>query len=161
MFLHHHPHPVVVTVSFPIGGAITTIIILHPVCAPLASAAEAVEVGIPVAEEGTAPTSAAFSSCTSSSSSESLRMMMLPSPKNLLANSSSCEVSEMRHSSSEDEERSTTRAFLEESPCSNIGERGWREETSSGDPSGGGDPEGAGGGVGASLAAGLPSLLGE
>jgi hypothetical protein len=46
-------------------------------------------------------------------------------------------------------------------PYSNTGERGRREETSGGDPSGGSDPEGAGGGVGALLGEGLPSLEGE
>jgi hypothetical protein len=64
----------------------------------------------------------------------------------------------MRPSSSEDEERSTIGDFPEEPPCSNTGERRWREETSGGDPNGGGDPEGAGGGVRASFGDGLPSL---
>jgi hypothetical protein len=67
----------------------------------------------------------------------------------------------MRLSSSKDEERSTIGAFLGELPCSNTGERGRREETSGGDPSGGGDLEGAGGGVGALLGDGLPALEGE
>jgi hypothetical protein len=67
----------------------------------------------------------------------------------------------MRSPSSEDEERSTTRAFLEDLPYSHTGERGQCEETSSGDFSNGGDPEGAGGGVLAPLGEGLPSLEGE
>jgi hypothetical protein len=67
----------------------------------------------------------------------------------------------MSPSSSEDEERNTTGACLEESSCSNTSERGQCEETSSGDPSGGDDPKGFDGEVGASLGAGLPSLLGE
>jgi hypothetical protein len=46
----------------------------------------------------------------------------------------------MRHSSFEDEERSTTGAFPKEPPYSNTGECGRREETSDGDPSGSGDP---------------------
>jgi hypothetical protein len=136
------------------------------------SAIEKVEVGIPVAEEGAASASAASSSRTSSSLSELLRMMTLPSPgslrtswlrspKSLLMNSSSHEVSGMRPYSFEDKERSSTGAFLEEFPCSNTGECGLRKETSGGDSSGGGDPEGADGGVGASLSTGLPSLEGE
>jgi hypothetical protein len=87
-----------------------------------------VEAGDRVAEEGAASVPVVFSSRTFySSSSESLRMMILPSlggprmsrlrsPKSLLANSSSREVSVIRHSSSEDEERSTIGAFSEDPP---------------------------------------------
>jgi hypothetical protein len=67
----------------------------------------------------------------------------------------------MKHSSSEDEERSTTVAFPEEPPYSNTGERGRREETSDGDPNDGGDPEDADGGLEASLDNGLSSIEGE
>jgi hypothetical protein len=77
--------------------------------------AEAVGAGYFTAEDGTASSLAASSLCTSSSSSESLRMMTLPlpdgprtarlrSPKSLLVNSLSHEVSGMRPSSSEDED---------------------------------------------------------
>jgi hypothetical protein len=48
----------------------------------------------------------------------------LRSPKSFLSNSSSHEVSGMRSSSSEDEERTTIGAFPEEPPCSNTGELG-------------------------------------
>jgi hypothetical protein len=83
-----------------------------------ASAAEAVGDGDLVAEDGTTSASMTSSSRTSSSSSsESLRTMILSSPggprisqlmssKSLLANSSSRDVSGMRPSSFEDEERS-------------------------------------------------------
>jgi hypothetical protein len=50
---------------------------------------------------------------------------------------------------------------LEGPACSNIGERGWQEETSDGDLGGGGEPDGAGEGVLASLDDGLPSAEGE
>jgi hypothetical protein len=88
-------------------------------------------------------------------------MYALRLPKSLLANFSSHEISGMRPSTSEDEERSTTGAFLEGPPGSNTGERGWRDETSDGDPNSGGDSKGADGGVGALLDDGLPSLEGE
>jgi hypothetical protein len=81
--------------------------------------------------------------------------------KTFLANSASHDVSGMVPSSFEDEYRSTIGAFSKEPPCSHTDERGWREETSSGDPSGGGDPNGADGGVGTLLGNGLPSLEGE
>jgi hypothetical protein len=45
----------------------------------------------------------------------------------------------MRHSSSNDEDRSTTGTFSEGPPCSNTGEQGQREEIFDGDPGGGGD----------------------
>jgi hypothetical protein len=64
-------------------------------------------------------------------------------------------------SSSEGEDRSTTRAFMVGPPCSNTSERGSREDTSVGDPGGDGVPDGADGGVLASLATGLPSAEGE
>jgi hypothetical protein len=89
------------------------------------------------------------------------RTLQLMSPKSLLANSSSRNVSGMRPYSSEDEEQSTTRAFPEGPPCSKTGERGRWEETSGGDSNIGGDPEGDSGGVGALLGDGLPSLEGE
>jgi hypothetical protein len=126
------------------------------------------------AEDGMTSVSIVVSSRTSSSSSssETLRMMILSSSsglrtsrlsssKSLLVNSASRKVSWMRPSSSEDEERSTTGAFPEGPPYSNIGECGRREETSGRDPSGGGDLEGAGGRVRALLGDGLPSLEGE
>jgi hypothetical protein len=136
------------------------------------SSAEAVIVGDLAAEDGTALASVAFSSRTSSSSLESLRMMILPlpgaprmsrlrSPKSLLTNSSFYETSTMRSPSLEDEERSTTRAFSEDPPCSSTGERGQREEASSGDVNDGDDPDGADGGVLAPSGDGLPSLEGE
>jgi hypothetical protein len=53
----------------------------------------------------------------------------------------------MRPSSSEDEERSTTRTFSEGPPCSSTSEQWQHEETSDGDPSGGGDLDGTDGGV--------------
>jgi hypothetical protein len=43
----------------------------------------------------------------------------------------------------------------------NIGEQGWHDEISDGDPGGGGDPDGAGGIVLTSLGEGLPSREGE
>jgi hypothetical protein len=46
-------------------------------------------------------------------------------------------------------------------PCSNTGERGWRKETSGGDPSSGGDPEWAASTVGVLLSGGLPSAEGQ
>jgi hypothetical protein len=67
----------------------------------------------------------------------------------------------MRHSSSEDEDRSTTGTFSEGPPCSNTGERGWREEISNWDPGGGGDPDSASGGVEPPLGKEEPSLEGE
>jgi hypothetical protein len=67
----------------------------------------------------------------------------------------------MRSPSSEDEERSSIRAFLEDPPCPHTGERGQREETSDRDVSGGGDTEGADGGVLAPSGDGLSSLEGE
>jgi hypothetical protein len=51
--------------------------------------------------------------------------------------------------------------FLEEPPCSNIGEQGRCDEISDRDPGGGRDPDGAGGGVLASLGEGLPYVEGE
>jgi hypothetical protein len=89
------------------------------------------------------------------------RKSRLRSPKILLANSSSRETSTMRSPSSEDEERSTTRAFPEDPHCSHTGELGQCEEISDGDFSGGGDPEGANSGVLAPLGDGLSSLEGE
>jgi hypothetical protein len=67
----------------------------------------------------------------------------------------------MRSLSSEDEERSTTEAFLEDPPCSNIDEWGRREETSGGDVSDDGDPDDVNSGVLAPSSDGLPSLEGE
>jgi hypothetical protein len=136
------------------------------------SSVEAVESGDLTAEDDVASASTTFSSCTSSSSSKSLRMMILPSPgcprtsqlrlpKSLLVNTSSYETSTMRSPSSEDEERSTTRAFPKDPPYSHTDERGQHEETSDGDVSGSGDPDGAGGGVLAPSGDGLPSLEGE
>jgi hypothetical protein len=121
--------------------------------------AEAVEAEDLVAEEGVTSVSMVFSSSTySSSSSESLRMMILPS---LGGPRTSRLRSPKMNSSSEDEERYTIGSFLEDPPCSNIGEHGRREETSGGDFRIGGDLEGAGGGVLALLGDELPSLEGE
>jgi hypothetical protein len=53
----------------------------------------------------------------------------------------------MKSSSSEDEDRSTTRTCLDDPACSNTDKHGWQEETSDGDPGGGGDPDGVSGGV--------------
>jgi hypothetical protein len=50
---------------------------------------------------------------------------------------------------------------LRDPPGSNTGERGWRDETSDGDPNSGGDSKGVDGGVGTLLNDGLPSLEGE
>jgi hypothetical protein len=105
-------------------------------------------------------------------SSESLRMIILSSPggprtswlrspKSFLMNFSSHKMPGMRPSSSEDEDRSTTRTFSEGPPCSNTGEHGQREEISDGDPSGGGDPDGTNGGVEPPLGEEEPSLEGE
>jgi hypothetical protein len=49
-------------------------------------------------------------------------------------NSSSYEISGMRHSLSEDKDRSTTGTFSEGLPCSNTGKQGLCEEISNGDP---------------------------
>jgi hypothetical protein len=49
--------------------------------------------------------------------------------------------------SSSFEERSTTGILSEGPPCSKIDERGWREETFSGDPGGSGYPDRDGGGI--------------
>jgi hypothetical protein len=83
----------------------------------------------------------------------------LRSPKSFLVNSSSCEVSKKRSYSSE--ERSTTGILSEGLPCSKIGERRRREETSGADPSGGGDLEGDGGGIEMLLGEEEPSFEGE
>jgi hypothetical protein len=64
-------------------------------------------------------------------------------------------------SSSEDEDRSITRAFPLILPCSNTGEQGLHEEISDGDSGGGGDPNGVGGEVLTSLDEGFPSTEGE
>jgi hypothetical protein len=123
-------------------------------------------------KDGAASTSVASSSRTSSFSSESLRMMTLLSPgglrttrlmssKSLLANSLSHEVSGMRPSSSEDEDRSTTRTFSQGPSFSNTGEQGRREEISDGDPSGGGDPDSTDSGIEPLLGEEEPSLEGE
>jgi hypothetical protein len=50
-------------------------------------------------------------------------------------------------SSFEDECRSTTVTFSDGPPCSSIGEQGWHEEISDGEPGGGGDPDSVDGGV--------------
>jgi hypothetical protein len=132
----------------------------------------AVRAGDFIAEDGAASASVASSSCTSSSSSESLRMMTLPSPggprtaqlrspKSLLVNSSPREVSGMRASSSEDEDRSTTRTFSKGPPCLNTGEQGWREKIFVGHPGGDGDPDSVDGGVETPLHEEEPSLEGE
>jgi hypothetical protein len=78
-----------------------------------------------------------------------------------MVNFSSRETSTMRSHSLEDEERSTTRAFSEDPPCSSTGEQGQCEETFARDVSGGGDPDGANGRVLAPSGNGLPSLEGE
>jgi hypothetical protein len=75
-------------------------------------------------------------------------------------NSTSCESSTKKPSSSKDEESSIIGMFLEGPPCSNTGEQGQRKEISDGDSSGGGDPDSAGGGVLESLDEGLPSVEG-
>jgi hypothetical protein len=67
--------------------------------------------------------------------------------KKFLASSAPREVSTMKFSSSEDEERSIIGAFLEALPCSNTGEQGQRDETSDRDLGGGEDPNGTGDGV--------------
>jgi hypothetical protein len=66
----------------------------------------------------------------------------------------------MRSSSSKDEDRSITGAFLKP-PYLNTSEQGRREEISDGDPGGDGDPDGTDGGVFASLGERLPSIEGE
>jgi hypothetical protein len=76
-------------------------------------------------------------------------------------NSSSREVSGMRPSSSEDEDRSTTGTFSEGLSCSNTGEQGWCEEISDGDPGGGGDQHSTNGGIDLPLSEKEPSLEGE
>jgi hypothetical protein len=67
----------------------------------------------------------------------------------------------MRHSSSEDEDRSTTGTFSEGPSCSNTGDQGQREEISDGDSGGGGDLDNASGGVEPPLDEEEPSLDGE
>jgi hypothetical protein len=137
-----------------------------------ASAVEATKVKVFSAAEGAASSLAMDSSCTSSSSLESLMMITLPSssgprtsrlrsPNNHLANSTSCEVSVMKSSSSEDEDRSIIGTFPEGPPCSNTSERGRHEEISDWDLGGDGDSDGASGGVLVSLGDGLPSVEGE
>jgi hypothetical protein len=136
------------------------------------SAAEVVGAGDLTAEDDVASASMASSSRTSYSSSKLLRMMMLPapdgprtsrlrSPKSLLTNSSSRDVSGMRPSSFEDENRSTTGTFSEGPSCSNTDEQWWHEEVSHRDPGGGGDPDSADGGIEPSLGEEEPSLEGE
>jgi hypothetical protein len=135
---------------------------------------EAVEVGLTTAEVVIVSALVVFSSHASSSSSslESMRMMILSSsggprtsrlrsPKSFLVNSSSHKMLEMRPSSSEDEDKSTSRTFSEGPPCSNTGEHGWHEEISDGDAGGGGDPNDIGGGVEPPLSEEEPSLEGE
>jgi hypothetical protein len=78
-----------------------------------------------------------------------------------MVNASSRETSTIRYQSSEDKEKSTTGAFLEDPHCSHTDERGQREETSGGDISSCGDPDGASSGVLAPSSDGLPSLEGE
>jgi hypothetical protein len=94
-------------------------------------------------------------------SSGGLRTSRLRSPKNLLLNSSSREVSGMRPSSSYDEERSTTGTFSKGPPRSNTGKQGLHEEISNGDPDGGGDPHSTSGGVEQLLSEEEPSFEGE
>jgi hypothetical protein len=67
----------------------------------------------------------------------------------------------MRHFSSEDEDRSTTRTFSEGPPCSNTGEQGRREKISDEEPGGSEDPDGASGGVEPPLSDEEPSVEGE
>jgi hypothetical protein len=67
----------------------------------------------------------------------------------------------MRLSSSEDEDRSTTRTFSEGPSYSNTGEQGRHEEISNGDPGGGGDPDSIDSGVEPPLSDVEPSLEGE
>jgi hypothetical protein len=99
-------------------------------------------------------------------------MITLPSPggprtellslaKIFWANSKSQEVSAMKFSSSEDEDKSITGDFLEGPPFSNTGERGQREKISDGDSDDDGDLDGVGGGVLASLGEGPPSAEAE
>jgi hypothetical protein len=134
--------------------------------------AEVVGVGLTAVEVAVSLVSIVFSFGASFSSSESSRMMILSSPddsrmswlrspKSFLVNSVPREVSAMKFSSSEDKERSITRAFPEELPYSKTGEWGRWEEISDGDPGGGGDPDGAGGEVLVSLGEGFPSEEGE
>jgi hypothetical protein len=78
-----------------------------------------------------------------------------------LVNSSSHEVSGMRFSSSEEEERFTAGIFSKGLPCSKIGEHGQSEETSDRDPSRGGDPDGTDSGVKTPLGNEEPSLKAE
>jgi hypothetical protein len=87
-----------------------------------------------------------------------LRLRLL---KSFLTNSLSRDVSGMRPSSSEDEDRSTTGTFSKGSPCSNINEQGRREEISDRDPGGGGDPDSVSGGVEPPLGEEESSLDGE
>jgi hypothetical protein len=112
------------------------------------------------------------SSCASVLSSESMRTMILSSPggprmsrlkspKSFLVSFTSREVSTMKFSSSEDEERSIIGVFPEALPCSNTGEQGRHDDTSNGDPGGGGDLDGTSGGVLTSPGRGLPSVEGE
>jgi hypothetical protein len=68
-------------------------------------------------------------------------MSRLRSPKSFLSSSTSREVTTMKFSSSDDEERSIIGVVPEALPCSNIGEQGRRDETFDGDPGGGGDPD--------------------
>jgi hypothetical protein len=89
------------------------------------------------------------------------RTSWLRSPKSFLANSSSCEVSRMRPSSSEDEDRSTDGTFSERPPYSNTGEQGRRKKISNRVLGGGGDPDNTGGGVEPPLGEEEPSLEGD
>jgi hypothetical protein len=86
------------------------------------------------------------------------RKLRLRSPKSLLSNSSSREVSAIRHSSLERQRKIHHWSLTGGSPYSNNSECGQHEETSAWYFSSNGDPEGAGGGVLAPLGDGLFSL---
>jgi hypothetical protein len=123
---------VVVATGLLIGPLIITIIVFRPLRGIIGNGGGSWRrVDNNSSSRSSVPT--VFSSDASFSSSESSRMMTMSSPgslrmsqlrslKSFLANSASREVSAMKSSSSEDKERSITRAFPEELPCSKTGE---------------------------------------
>jgi hypothetical protein len=88
-------------------------------------------------------------------------LLAFRSLKSLLANSSSHEISGMRPSTSEDEERFITGAFLKGSLAQTPVSLGSVRRPSTGTPAMVVNLEGVGDGVGAPLGDGLPSLVGE
>jgi hypothetical protein len=155
-----HASAVPATVSIPIGGATTTIIILHPLGCFIGvsggsgwgrdpSSRRRCDVGF----GGFLLTHLLFF-LIGVAEDDDLAVIRQPEYATV-------EVSRMGPSLSEDEERSTTGAFPEGPPCSTIREQWQCEEISGEDYSGGREPDGADGGVEALLNGEEPSLEGE